>query len=495
MLVRRLPTWILIVVLGLAAGCRTVTERWAPDPDEGRPPADGSYLRVSAEDAGAPAETMGTNWWSAFQDPTLNTLMERLNSANPDIAAAAARVDQSFAVLGITRSSRSPTLRGEASAARQRDSVNNLVFPTSVREYEQYRLGLNATWEIDLWGRVRGMSQRDLFLAEAETAMYSDVLLSLQGSLAGQYFAYRSARADLGLLGESSRRWDENLRLEQSRLEFGDGVAADVARARLEKARAGAAVEAAERSAGKLLHAIAALTGTIPSRLFDQIRPDHSAAGQVPRVPAGVPSELLLRRPDLRAADRQLRAAAMQVGVRRADFLPRFTLMGTGGFASLRTENLLASDSIFFELGPQVDIPIFQGGFRKSVVAQARAQWRESAASFQSTFLRAVREVDDALLDVKSLSRELELQQEAEQAAARVASEARDRHEIGLASYFEFVNAEQVRLQASLRENALRHERQAATVRLIQALGGPWNPDGAVGQEVAAEPDSALTGP
>jgi len=458
----------------LLAGCASYVEQRSPQEGEGQPAAPGKFSH--ADDSLKPnAASDSDTWWKAFKDPTLDSLMQQLEAANPDLEAALARVDQSLAALGISRGPLLPTITADAAAGRRRDSVNNLLFPIAMPEYERYRLGMSATWELDLWGRVRGAVKRDSLRAEASELEYRAALLSMQGELARQYFAWRTASRELRINSEAVRLREENLKLQQSRLELGSGVEIDVARARVELSNASAGEEAAARNVGKIRHAIAALIGQAPADFTAELAADAEAAAiQRVAVPAGVPSELLNRRADLRAADRSLRAAAVQVGIRKADFLPRITLNGSGGVASLRTSNLFDSGSGFFDVGPQIDVPVFQSGRRKSSVAEAKAQWREASANYRGALLTAVREVDDALLDLKSLAREAVARSEVVTAAIKAAEAAKTRHESGLANYFEVIDAERDRLQARLAENALHGMQQAASVNLIQALGGGW---------------------
>lgn len=454
----------------ILSGCVSFTERRSPTPEEGTPPAPSAFLHQNDAPSAAAIPKSG-NWWQIYNDPTLDSLIEQLNDANPDVAAASARMDQSFAVLGITRGALLPTILADASAGRRRDSLNNLLFPIATPEYERYRIGAGASWELDLWGRVRGRVKRDRLSAEAAELQFRDLLLSLQANLARQYFAAQSAQAELIILRDAVQLREENLRLQESRLKLGSGVEVDVSRARVEALNAKASEEAAVRSLGKLQHALAALVGVAPSEFQRKFLPTEGAPLA---VPTGIPSTLLERRADLRAADRTLRAAAVQVGVRKSDFLPTITLTGSAGVASLKASNLFSADSGLFDIGPQIDVPIFQAGARKSAVAQARAQWREAAANYRGTLLTAVREVDDALLDLKSLKRESTARQAAVTAATQAATAARKRHDSGLASYFEFIDAERERLQALLIENTLRGEQRSASVSLIQALGGSW---------------------
>lgn len=464
---RQITRLTAAIALTLCVSCQTATERLSPDAAIVEPRTDGTFLH--ATNTNQPSLT--NNWWDLFQDPTLDTLIGKLNEANPDAAAALARVDQSYAVLGITRGPTFPVVRGQAGIARSRDSINNLLFPTSTPEYNRFQLGLSATWEIDLWGRVRANVKRDRLRAEGEAITYRSLLLSLQASLARQYFAHRAADTELELLRQSRDLAAENLQMHKARLKHGQGVQADISRAQFELQNTETAHEAAQRRAGKLLHAIAILTGTMPSKLAAL---DKSAPLRIPAIPAGLPSNLLIRRPDLLAADRQLRAAAVEVGISKANFLPRVSLLGSAGMASLKANNLFAADSGLFNIGPSVEIPVFQYRLRKSAVAQTKAQFRESAAKYKSTFLTAVKEVDDALLDIRSYTRELTLQRQAVQAAAATATAAKARFNTGLADYFEFITAQQTHLQTQAQEATLIAERQSASIRLIQALGGSW---------------------
>jgi multidrug efflux system outer membrane protein len=457
----------------ILSGCASFTERQSPGPDEGTPRAPASFLH-SGNGTNAPAGSSLEGWWRVYQDPVLDCLIQQLEDANPDVEAALARVDQSYAVLGIARGPLLPTVMGDLSARRVRDSVNDLLFPIDSPEYSRYRMGASASWELDLWGRVRGAVKRDRLRAEAEGLTFRDVLLSLQADLARQYFAFRSAQEEAEILRDAVQLRRENLELQESRVELGAGVEVDAALARLELHNAVATAEVTVRRLEKLRHALAALVGVAPAEFMVDFTHPGRASKRVPQVPEGVPSVLLERRTDLRAADRNLQAAAIQIGVKKSDFLPKITINGAAGVASLKTSNLFDSGSGFYDVGPQVDVPIFQSGARKWAVAQARAEWREAVANYRGALLTAVREVDDALLELKSLDRESTSRRQAVKAATQAAHAAKDRYASGLASYFEFIDAERERLQGRLEENALRGAQWAAGVSLIQALGGGW---------------------
>jgi len=460
-----------VTIAALATGCATVADRLAPEADADVPVSDAGYRNGDpVKSAPLPAD-----WWRVFGDETLNGLIAKLNETNPDISAALARVDQSFAALGINRAKLFPSITANASLGRRRDSINNLLFPIASPEYNRFRLGSGASWEIDLWGRVRATVKRDRLRAEASALDYRQVMLSLQSSLAQQYFAWRAANTELNLLRQSHAHELKKLELEEARLKFGQAIAADVARAKLAVSRSATTLETSERGNGRLLNAIAVLTGVLPSEL-DTLA-DTSPAPAPPAIPVGLPSELLEQRPDLIAADRRLRAAAAQIGAQRVSHLPRLTLIGNAGIASLKANNLFEADSGLFDIGPQLDVPIFRGRVTKAAVAQARGQYREAAAKYRSVFLSAVREVDDALLDAKSYTREITEQQNALAAATEAAEAAKDSQQTGLGTYDEYLTAEQVRLETVIRENAVASEQRLAAVRLIQALGGGWDDD------------------
>ena len=459
---------LLCLLLFLLPCCKTVTEHLSPDPEKSLPPSEGTFLQ--AEEDGKDGKPLVRFWWGLYNDPQLDQLIYSLNTSNPDAKAALARVDQSLAVLGITRAKLLPTVTGSGSVGSRQDSVNNLLFPITSPNYDRFSLGLNASWEIDLWGRVQATAKRDKFLANSEEANYRALLLSLQANLAQQYFAYQANRAQQRFLQQSRELAAENLKMHQLRLDIGEGRQSDISKALQELQETESALELAKRNTGKLHHSIAVLAGTLPSR-FD---PPKDSSPALPEIPSGLPSQLLNRRPDLQAADQKLRSAAIRVGLGKVDFLPKITILGNAGFASLTDNNLFEKSSEFFDYGPKVEIPIFSYKLRKHVVSQAKASFRESVANYQSAFLNAVREVDDALLDLKSYTRELTLQRQTLQSTTLSAEAAKASYDTGLTDYFDFILAEQIRLQTAAKEATLSAEQLSASVRLIQSLGGDW---------------------
>ncbi len=448
--------------------CKTVVEKWSPG--GGTPSAPASFKNGTKSGGKSTVDT--GKWWKEFEDSTLNELMNDVEDYNPDVAAALARVDQANAFLGITGARRFPGVTGAGSFNSDRDSPNTLRFPIDAVEFDRYRVAVNASWEIDLWGRVRGTYQREKFNAAAAKNDYDNVLLSLRATLGRQYFALRFAERDAAILRDAVDVRKEALRLQNARADRGAGTDIDVARAKTELDTVLVDLQGIDRTIGKLENSIATLTGRAPSEFNLSKR---SSTPHVPTFPAGIPSELLERRPDLLAAKNALLAASREVGITKASFLPRITLTGTGGQASLRSTNLFAGkDSFFYSLGPQLDVPLFQAGNKKSTVAEAVAKWNEAAEKYRSALLTAVQEVDDSLLDLQILRKQTATQRRASKSAADATSLATTRFDQGAASYFEVIDAQRTALEVRRRANALDSEQMAATVQLIQALGGSW---------------------
>lgn len=458
---------ILIFTVSAFTSCKTVVEKWSPA--GGTPSAPIDFKNGGSKDTVSKASG---SWWKEFSDPVLNELMGHVETSNPDVGAALARVDQANAFLGLAGARQFPSITGAGSYSTDRDAPNTLRFPLDAVEFDRYRVSVNTSWEIDLWGRVRGSYQKEKFNAAAAENDYQNILLSLRASLARQYFALRYAERDTAILQDAVDVRAEAFRLQSSLADRGAGTSVDVARAQTELDSTRVELQGLQRTAGKLENSIATLTGRPPSEFTLSKK---SKTIRIPSIPAGLPSELLERRPDLLVAENALLAASRDVGITKANFLPRITLNGTGGQASLRSSNLFAGrDSFFYSLGPQLDVPLFQGGNKKSTIAQSVAKWEESAEKYRSALLTAVQEVDDSLLDLKVLKQQVATQQRAADAAAKVTSLATKRFDQGAASYFEVVDAQRTELEVRRSANALASEQAAATVQLIQAVGGEF---------------------
>jgi len=453
-------------------GCTSLTKRMSPDVEKAAPKTEGRFIEADRSNGEPEKKRWVEDWWKVYDEPVLAKWMIQLSEANANLEVAAARVDRSLAALGVTRSALFPGFSAKATTIRQRDSLNNLLFPITMPEYSRYSLGVNASWEIDLWGRVKGMTRAARMEAEAENNRYEDVLLSLQVQLAEQFLRRQALLKEREIRDAVLQLTEAGLQIEEARLEAGDAVASEVESARQRLTSVMASLEVLRRETGKVEHSIAELLGILPSELEIPELPGSNMV--MPRVPVGIPGDLLLQRPDLREADRRLEKSSIQVGVSRVGYLPRITLLGSGGVASLKAKNLFEADSGLFSIGPEVDVPVFRFGAVSSAVAQARAEWREAIAAMKSTFLTAAREVDDALLDIKGLEREQSLQRMAMESSQRAADEAKARYETGLSTYVEWLLAQESVSVNALQENQLQLDARLARLRLIQALGGVW---------------------
>ena len=453
----RIPS--LAIVALVLAGC-------AVGPDHQIPAA---RLEASFKNAGFSQPPPPGSWWSLFRDPELTRLMNLADQQNPGLRAALARYDQARAAIGLRAADAFPSVTGDAFAIRRRES-DNANFPLGT--FNDYRAALNLSWEIDLWGRVRravGVAKAE---AEAAAYDYQAALLSLRGELARAYFSLRFADAEIALLERTAEIRAEARRLMESRAQGGASSEIDRARAATEHESVLAELAELRAQRANFENAIAALTGQSAAGFTLAPDPDLPA---IPTPVGGVPSELLRRRPDLASAERRLAAASDRIGLAIATYLPRLSLTGSGGLSSIRSSDLFNSGSKLWSLGPELDLPIFQGGRGFSDRAQAEAAYREALENYRDTLLTAVRETEDSLADAKHLARSSEARENSAAAAGRASALTRKRYDAGVTDYFEVVDADRTLLTEQRAALATDLNRALAATRLIQALGGGWS--------------------
>ena len=382
------------------------------------------------------------DWWTRFQDQDLNRLMRELEANSPSLKAALARYDQARGALGLARADRFPAITGDVLWERRRDTASGIFVPDTLT-YSQYRAALNLDYEIDLWGRVR----RSVAAAEAEfEASAADLAaaeLSLKGELARTWSQWRSSHNSLRIVEATLALRRKHRELIQVRLDEGEVGELELARADTEVESTKALLLELQREAAGIEHAMAFLVGKSPSD-FRIGKPGGSPKAVT--VPAGLPAELLARRPDIAAAESRLRASAEKIGVVKASYLPRVTLGGVGGLSSLDLAQWFDADSLFGAVGPNVRIPIYQGGRNKSDLLQAEAAAREALANYERTVLEAVREVETAVSDIRFLDRETVAYQRAAETAEKAAELSRKRYQGGLVSQLEVIDAERTAL-------------------------------------------------
>ncbi|KQM97469.1 RND transporter [Sphingobium sp. Leaf26] len=412
-------------------------------------------------------------WWSMFGDPVLDDLEARAEAASPTLAAALARYDQARAVARVETSDLIPTINVGVDGSRQRVSGNRFQGNGAPRTYNDYSVGAALDYELDLWGRVRNSVNAARADAQASEADLAAARLSLQASVADAYARLRGLDAQADLLRRTVEAFDRAYRLTDTRHEGGIASGIDVNRARttLSNAKSRMSAVANERAATE--HELAALTGTVASNF--SIAPKVQPLG-APDVPAGAPSTLLQRRPDVAAAERRMFAMNARIGVARAAYFPSLTLGLSGGWQTTHGQLLTAPNNVW-GLGPlAAALTLFDGGRRKAQVKLSRAEYEEQAASYRATVLGAFREVEDGIAALRHLSVQLVDQRDAAQAAQRTSDLALTRYRDGASDYLEVVTAQTDALDAQSALLSAEISRMRASIALVKAVGGSTSP-------------------
>ena len=419
----------------------------------------------------ATATALSSDWWTIFNDAGLNALESQALAANKDLQRAAARVAEARALARLSEAELYPNVSADATHARFRTSVNRVGGTGATANDRAAQLGLG--YELDFWGRVRSAANAARADAAAVAGDLAVAQLILTSDLAGHYFQLRSLDAERAIIEATIALRRDAVRLQETRNQAGLINEADVTRARTELANVEAELHAVTRSRARLEHALAVLCGQPPSGFAVAARETPFA---LPQIPAGLPSTLLQRRPDLAAAEARLQAAGARIAVAKADFFPRFSLTGAAGFASTELNSLLKGDSRAWSFGPGLHLPLFDGGSNRANLAAAEARYDQSIAAYRQSVLAAFRDVEDSLSDLGTLAAQSEAIDRAILAARDTAAIASERYQKGLSNYLDVVDAQRAALQSERTGTQLRSQRFLATVQLTRALGGGWEP-------------------
>ena len=461
-----------LISLGLPLGGCTV------GPNYVRPSTDvpSAYKEAASPgfEAAQPSDALAKGkWWEIYGDAELNSLEDQVTAANQSLKAAQAQFEQARAAVQVARAAYYPTVSGSASAARDHQSQNRPLFGvSSAINYNDFQLPVDASWEPDVWGRVRRSVEAARSEAQASAADLAGVDLSLHAELAMDYFELRGLDSQKKLLDSTVVSYQKALELTNSRYQGGIASAVDVAQAQtqLETTRAQDEDTDVQRTAFE--HAIAVLIGKSPAEFSQMPTPLTSPP---PSVPASVPSELLERRPDIAAAERRVQAANAQIGVARSAYYPQFTLTGDGGFESSRLGTLLQGPAGFWALAGSAAELIFDGGQRHGLTAEARAAYDESVDNYRQTTLSAFQDVEDNLSALRVLQNEARTQDAAVAAAQHSLDLSITRYKGGVANYLEVTTAQSAALSDEVTAVSILTRRMAASVLLVKALGGGWN--------------------
>jgi len=453
-------------LLGALGGC-------ALGPDYERPEIDTPAAYVQPVEEGESFANL--SWWDLLQDTQLQTLIRTALVENKDLGIAVARVEEFRALAGVTRADQFPTVDALATAGRATSSEN--VFPGNLIDgpVDNFRLGADVFFEVDLFGRLRRATEaaRAQLLATEEARR--SISISLVASVASTYMTLRDFDAQLEIARRTEAARQQSLQIIRARYEKGTAPLLDVNQAEIELAVAAAAVSAAERLVAQTEHTLSILLGRNPGRIVrglplqEQVMP--------PAVPAGMPSELLQRRPDVLSAEASLAAQTARIGVAEAARWPSLSLTGSLGFESSELSDLTEGGSDFWNVGAGLFAPVFNAGRNRSRVEVERARTEQALLSYQQTVQRAFREVEDALVAVRTYRDEHAARQRQVAAARSAARLSRARYDGGVTSYLEVLDTERSLFGAELAESQTLRLYYDAVIGLYKALGGGWNPE------------------
>jgi len=438
------------------------------------PPMPSSYKEAgTAWKVAAPLDQQSRgDWWAVYNDSTLGQLEAKLDTDNPSLAAALARYDTARAFESQMNSGLFPHVGAVANPVRARQSDNRpLRGSNQPNEYSSDTVGLEADYDLDLWGRIRNEVSQGHALSQAAKADLASAKLSLEARLADDYVRLRGYDIQIGILQDALKAYQRALTLTENRHSGGIASGLDVSRAQTQLHDAQAQVTDVLAQRALTEHAMASLVG-VPASSFSVAQETEQL--QVPMTPVGLPSTLLERRPDIAASERRVYAANAGIGVARAAFFPDLSLSANYGFQDTGMGNLLALGNRFWALGPLATLDIFDAGLRRAKVREARAEFAAASADYRQTVLDAFRQVEDDLVLLRDLQVEADQEDQAVVAAQQTQKIATNRYREGIVNYLDVVTAQTAALSAQRNAETIRTRRLQASVDLIRALGGGW---------------------
>lgn len=419
------------------------------------------------------------NWYAVFNDPKLNDLEAEAQKSNQTLRAAVARVSEARAAARQTESEFFPSLDFQASGERQRTSGYNGAAmaqrggPTQPLTFNSATVvPFDLSYEVDLWGKVRRAFEASGDQAQASLADYENVLLGLKADVATNYFAIRTADSQIDVQLRTIKSFQDALDLTTSRFQGGISTQLDVEQAKATLAAAQAQLATLRQSRAQFEHALAVLVGQPPANFSVKF---HPLATKLPPVPAGMPSELLERRPDVAAAERRVAAQNAQIGVAIAAYFPIVHLTGQTGFDSGDLGMLFNWQSHIWAYGPNIQFPIFEGGQISANVKQQKAAYEENVANYRQQVLVAFQDVEDSLSSLRYLAQQSEAENRAFESYKKALELTNARYTTGLVSYFDVIQAQSLALGSEQLTVQIEGNRVAGTIRLIKALGGGWS--------------------
>jgi multidrug efflux system outer membrane protein len=461
--------------ISMLAGC-TVGPNYHRSPVATAPAFEEPQSQATAQTS---SDIAWTNWWTVFNDPVLDGLESQAADANRDIRIAVAHVDQANAMARSVHSLQLPTIGANPSFSRTREAQqrpNNGNTNGLAATYNDLLLPLTLNYEIDAWGKIRRMVQSANATAQASDADLRFVRLSVGASVAVDYFSLREADAQLAIYDATVAALQQGYRIVDNQFQHGLVSELDVKQAETLLDQVLSQRDAQHIQRDQLEHAIAELLGRTPEGFHIAVdtKDVDTKLEAPPSIPAGVPSQLLERRPDIVAAERSMASASAQIGVAKAAYFPQLSLTGVAGYESANPAAIVNWQNTIASLGASATAPIFTGGRLRANLDQARAGYQVSVSQYEKTVLTAYQQVEDQLAALHFLTSQ-------EQDSASAVASARDQEQIamnrykaGLVSYLNVVYSQQTLLENEQSEVQVSGQRLVATVVLVKALGGGW---------------------
>jgi NodT family efflux transporter outer membrane factor (OMF) lipoprotein len=461
-------------LLALVSACSTTPAYETPRLAS---PTPATWKAMDGWKAATPSDHLDRgDWWTLLGDPQLNALAERVKVDNQTIAAAEAAYRQARALVREQRASLFPSIDLSGSGTRSggggTSSAPGAGGATSSGDTKRYSASIGASWEPDVWGRIRASIGNADASAQASAADLAAAQLSAQGELAVSYLGLRQSDAEIALVQATVDGYQRALKITQNRYDAGVAPRSDVLQAQTTLANAQSSLEGLTQTRATYENAIAVLVGQ-PASGF-RIAADPNWTASVPEIPAGLPSTLLERRPDVAAAERRVAAANAQIGVARAAYFPTFTLSGSGSSTASALGDLFSASANTWSLGLAAAQTLFDAGARKAQVAQARASYDSAVANYRQTALTAFQDVENQLTAVRVLERQYALLETASKAADQTEQMLLNQYRAGQVAYTDVVTAQATALSARRDLASARVSRQTAAVALVQAIGGGW---------------------
>jgi multidrug efflux system outer membrane protein len=463
----------MTLAVAAMAGCMTV------GPDYHRPVVETPEQWPGA----ATGPAVSATWWQAYGDPVLNRMVDEALQHNLDLRVAIARVEEARSALGITRADQYPTVTAGVAASRNRISQESVIsVPPGVDpKYNDYRVTLNASYEIDFWGKYRRATEAARAELLASTLNREAVRLTLISDTAKGYFALRALDAQVAITRRTLSTRQASTALQRLRFEAGVASEFDLRQVEAETAQAQALLPSIEQRLAAQETALSVLLGRSPRAIAAQPMDRGSALEALtapPSIPAGLPSEILERRPDLRQAEQVLVAANARIGQARAAYYPSISLTGFFGTESSVLSGLFEPQARMWQFAGAAAQTVFDAGRTKSQVGVAEARQQQALAQYQSAIQNAFRDTLDALVAQRKAREVMEAEQRRIEALNSAMRLAQLRYDNGVASFLELLIAERALLDAQLNQVDAQRAQLSATADLFKAMGGGWDGDG-----------------